>query len=211
MNFARRCASILREARRLIREKAGWSRRRRSAIRGMSSRRKRSSIAGEVGYQAAFRREGVEAPPAISRVGSDVFEIARVGEDYVERLPGLRKKIASLSAAGEVGTLATATASHSRGTTQAVPCYAFRNVDLRGVTQKPARLLDREGTVLHPEVHAPPMDRRFDAEGNADRFDHDRPVAGSARPGYETARPNPPWPSRLRAPARPERPTSARR
>ncbi len=43
--------------------------------------------AAEVGYRAAFAGKA-SAAPAISRAGSDVFELARVGEDYVERLPG---------------------------------------------------------------------------------------------------------------------------
>ncbi len=44
-------------------------------------------IAAEVGYRAAFAGKA-SAAPAISRAGSDVFEVARIGEDYVERLPG---------------------------------------------------------------------------------------------------------------------------
>ncbi len=74
------------EARRLIREKAEveattvcypWH--------VFSEEAKR--IAAEVGYRAAFAGKA-STPPAISRAGSDVFELARVGEDYVERLPG---------------------------------------------------------------------------------------------------------------------------
>ena len=45
------------------------------------------SLAAEVGYVAAFAGKADRAP-AISRAGSDLFAIARVGEDYVERLPG---------------------------------------------------------------------------------------------------------------------------
>jgi hypothetical protein len=44
-------------------------------------------IAAEVGYIAAFSGKA-SAAPAISRPGSDLFALARVGEDYVERLPG---------------------------------------------------------------------------------------------------------------------------
>ncbi|MBX7185128.1 MAG: polysaccharide deacetylase family protein [Vicinamibacteria bacterium] len=44
-------------------------------------------LAAEVGYVAGFAGKA-PAPPAISRPGSDPFAIARVGEDYVERLPG---------------------------------------------------------------------------------------------------------------------------
>ena len=44
-------------------------------------------LAAEVGYTAGFAGKA-PAPPAISRPGSDPFAIARVGEDYVERLPG---------------------------------------------------------------------------------------------------------------------------
>ena len=44
-------------------------------------------IAAEVGYVAGFAGKA-KAAPAISRAGSDRFAIARVGEDYVERLPG---------------------------------------------------------------------------------------------------------------------------
>lgn len=44
-------------------------------------------LAAEVGYVAAFAGKSSSAP-AISRPGSDPFAIARVGEDYLERLPG---------------------------------------------------------------------------------------------------------------------------
>ena len=40
-----------------------------------------------VGYVAAFVGKA-PSPPAISGRGSDPFAIARIGEDYVERLPG---------------------------------------------------------------------------------------------------------------------------
>lgn len=76
----------LEEARRLIRERAGveattlcypwhvWS---ETACR----------IAAETGYVAGFAGKATAAP-AISGPGSDLFSLARVGEDYVERLPG---------------------------------------------------------------------------------------------------------------------------
>lgn len=44
-------------------------------------------LAAEAGYVAGFAGKASKAP-AISRPGSDPFAIARVGEDYVERLPG---------------------------------------------------------------------------------------------------------------------------
>jgi hypothetical protein len=44
-------------------------------------------IASETGYVAAFAGKASSAP-TISRRGSDPFAIARIGEDYVERLPG---------------------------------------------------------------------------------------------------------------------------
>ncbi len=44
-------------------------------------------LAAEVGYVAGFAGKAAAAP-AISRPGCDLFAIARVGEDYVERLPG---------------------------------------------------------------------------------------------------------------------------
>ena len=74
------------EARRLVRERAGveattlcypWH--------VFSDAAKR--IAAEVGYVAAFAGKA-DRGPAISGMGADPFEIARVGEDYVERLPG---------------------------------------------------------------------------------------------------------------------------
>lgn len=74
------------EARRLIREKAGveattlcypWH------VHSDAARR----IAAEVGYVAAFAGKASRGP-TISGPGADPFELARVGEDYVERLPG---------------------------------------------------------------------------------------------------------------------------
>ncbi len=44
-------------------------------------------VAAEVGYVAAFAGKTSAGTP-ISRPGSDQFALARVGEDYVERLPG---------------------------------------------------------------------------------------------------------------------------
>ena len=78
------------EARRLIRERAGveattlcypWH--------VFSDAAKR--IAAEVGYVAAFAGKA-DRGPAISGKGADPFEIARVGEDYVERLPGPHRR-----------------------------------------------------------------------------------------------------------------------
>ena len=48
---------------------------------------KARQIAAEVGYIAGFAGKA-SAGSAISRPGSDMFAIARAGEDYVERLPG---------------------------------------------------------------------------------------------------------------------------
>jgi len=74
------------EARRLIREKADVEATTVGYPWHVFSEQAKQ-IAGEVGYQAAFAGKAA-APPAISRAGSDVFELARIGEDYVERLPG---------------------------------------------------------------------------------------------------------------------------
>jgi peptidoglycan/xylan/chitin deacetylase (PgdA/CDA1 family) len=74
------------EARRLIREKADGEATTVCYPWHVFSEEAKH-IAAEVGYRAAFAGKA-EAPPAISRAGSDVFELARVGEDYVERLPG---------------------------------------------------------------------------------------------------------------------------
>ncbi len=76
----------LEEARRCIREKAGVE---ASALcypwHVYSDLAK--EVAAEVGYAAAFAGKTSQGP-AISRPGSDLFALARVGEDYVERLPG---------------------------------------------------------------------------------------------------------------------------
>jgi peptidoglycan/xylan/chitin deacetylase (PgdA/CDA1 family) len=44
-------------------------------------------VAAEVGYVAAFGGKA-SLGAAISRPGSDLFALARIGEDYIERLPG---------------------------------------------------------------------------------------------------------------------------
>lgn len=78
------------EARRLIRERAGleattlcypWH------VLSPSAKR----IAAEVGYVAAFAGKA-SSGSAISGKGDDPFELARVGEDYVERLPGPNRR-----------------------------------------------------------------------------------------------------------------------
>jgi|CXWL01.1.fsa_nt_gi peptidoglycan/xylan/chitin deacetylase (PgdA/CDA1 family) len=78
------------EARRLIRERAGveatalcypWH------VFSDAARR----IAAEVGYVAAFAGKA-SSGPAISGKGAEPFELARVGEDYVERLPGPNRR-----------------------------------------------------------------------------------------------------------------------
>jgi hypothetical protein len=74
------------EARRLIREHAGTEARTVCYPWHVHSETARR-IAAEVGYVAGFAGK-VSGRPAISRPGSDLFDIARVGEDYVERLPG---------------------------------------------------------------------------------------------------------------------------
>lgn len=74
------------EARRLIREKAGAEATALCYPWHVSSDVTKE-IAAEVGYVAAFAGKASEGP-AISRPGAAPFEIARVGEDYVERLPG---------------------------------------------------------------------------------------------------------------------------
>lgn len=88
----------LAEARRLIRERAGtdaltvcypWH------VHSEAARR----LAAEVGYVAGFAGK-VSGRPPISRPGADLFEIARVGEDYVERLPGPGRR-SLLSVLGE--------------------------------------------------------------------------------------------------------------
>ena len=56
------------------------------------------SIAAEVGYAAGFAGKA-NTGASISRVGSDLFSLARVGEDYVERLPGpARRSLPSILA-----------------------------------------------------------------------------------------------------------------
>jgi hypothetical protein len=50
-----------------------------------------TQVAREVGYVAGFAGKATAAP-AISRPGSNLFAIARVGEDYVERLPGAGRR-----------------------------------------------------------------------------------------------------------------------
>lgn len=76
----------LAEARRLIRERTGadaktvcypWH-----VYSDLAKR-----IAAETGHEAAFAGKA-DAGPAISRPGCDLFALARVGEDYVERMPG---------------------------------------------------------------------------------------------------------------------------
>ena len=78
------------EARRMLKEKAGidaaslcypWH-----AVSPLAK-----ELAAEVGHVAGFAGKASSAP-AISRPGSDPFAIARVGEDYVERLPGPRRR-----------------------------------------------------------------------------------------------------------------------
>jgi hypothetical protein len=48
-------------------------------------------VAAETGHRGAFAGKSSKGP-TISGPGSDPFEIARVGEDYVERLPGTGRK-----------------------------------------------------------------------------------------------------------------------
>ena len=76
----------LTEARRLLRERAEASATTLCYPWHVSSDGARS-LAAEAGYVAAFAGKA-STPPAISGPGSDPFAIARVGEDYVERLPG---------------------------------------------------------------------------------------------------------------------------
>ena len=78
------------EARRLIRERAGVD---ATAVcypwHVFSDVAK--EIAAEVGYVAGFAGKA-SGGLAISRPGAPAYEIARVGEDYVERLPGPRRR-----------------------------------------------------------------------------------------------------------------------
>ena len=80
----------LAEARRLIREKAGVE---STALcypwHVFSDAAK--EIAAEVGYVAGFAGKS-SSGPSICRPGGDMFEIARVGEDYLERLPGPNRR-----------------------------------------------------------------------------------------------------------------------
>ena len=80
----------LAEARRLIREKAGaesvalcypWH------VHSATARR----LAGEAGYEVAFAGKA-DSGSSISGPESDRFALARVGEDYVERLPGPNRR-----------------------------------------------------------------------------------------------------------------------
>ena len=53
-------------------------------------------VAREAGYSVGFAGKADQGPK-ISTAGSDLFAIARVGEDYVERLPGPgRRPLASV-------------------------------------------------------------------------------------------------------------------
>jgi hypothetical protein len=78
------------EARRLIREKAGIDATSLCYPWHVDSPLARE-VAAEVGYVAGFAGKA-SSPPAISRPGSSLLSIARVGEDYVERLPGPGRK-----------------------------------------------------------------------------------------------------------------------
>lgn len=80
----------LAEARRLIREKGGAEATALCYPWHVSSQVAKQ-IAAEVGYVAAFAGKASEGA-AISRSGAPAFEIARVGEDYVERLPGPHRR-----------------------------------------------------------------------------------------------------------------------
>jgi len=74
------------EARRLLQEKAGIDATSLCFPWHVDSPLAKE-LAAEAGYVAGFAGKASKAP-AISRPGSDPFAIARVGEDYVERLPG---------------------------------------------------------------------------------------------------------------------------
>jgi len=76
----------LAEARRLLRERADVDATSVCYPWHVDSRFARENAA-QVGYVAGFAGKA-SSPPAISRLGSDPLSIARVGEDYVERLPG---------------------------------------------------------------------------------------------------------------------------
>lgn len=76
----------LAEARRVLKDKAGVDARAVCYPWHVHSEEARW-IAAEVGYVAGFAGKA-SSGPAISRPGSDLFALARIGEDYVERLPG---------------------------------------------------------------------------------------------------------------------------
>ena len=76
----------LAEARRLIRERAGVDATTVCYPWHVFSDQAKAT-ARESGYVAGFAGKAHTGPP-ISGPGCDLFEIARVGEDYVERLPG---------------------------------------------------------------------------------------------------------------------------
>ena len=88
----------LAEARRLLKERAGAEATALCFPWHVDSPLART-VAAEVGYLAAFAGKA-STGPAISRPGSDPFAIARVGEDYVERLPGGNRR-SLLSVLGE--------------------------------------------------------------------------------------------------------------
>jgi Polysaccharide deacetylase len=74
------------EARRQIREKAGVEATALCYPWHVFSETAKE-LAAEVGYVAGFAGKASKGP-AISLAGAPAFELARVGEDYVERLPG---------------------------------------------------------------------------------------------------------------------------
>jgi len=78
------------EARRLLKEKAGADARTLCFPWHVLSPLAKD-LAAEAGYVAAFAGKA-SAAPAISRQGSDLLALARVGEDYVERLPGPHRR-----------------------------------------------------------------------------------------------------------------------
>ncbi|MBK5257935.1 MAG: polysaccharide deacetylase family protein [Vicinamibacteria bacterium] len=74
------------EARRLLQEKAGVDARALCYPWHVHSEEARW-IAAEVGYGAGFAGKATSGP-AIAKPGADLLTLNRVGEDYVERLPG---------------------------------------------------------------------------------------------------------------------------
>lgn len=78
------------EARRLLREKADVESRAVCYPWHVHSQEARW-IAAEVGYVAGFAGKA-DTGAKISRRGSDLFTLARVGEDYIERLPGAKRR-----------------------------------------------------------------------------------------------------------------------